>query len=154
MKPFRFRAEAALDLRRKQEDEARLAHAAAAIALDAAEARVVEARLAVDRAAETAASTELGGVESWQMPWHRCWIDRLRLEAGARREEAAVSAAALARAVASMQKAHQRRRTLERLRERSEKRYEMELQRIELKEMNSLAGLRFVARAADQGGRE
>jgi flagellar export protein FliJ len=154
MKPFRFRAEAALELRRKQEDLARVAHAAATTALHAAEVRVVEARQALDLATETSAASERDGIDAWLLTWHRSWIERLRHEASARRDEAAVSAAAFERAVASMRKAHQRRRTLERLRERSEQRYQAEVRRSELKEMNLLAGLRFVAKAADQGGNE
>jgi flagellar export protein FliJ len=152
MKPFRFRAEAALDLRRKQEDEARVTHAAAVAAADAADARLVEARRAVDRAEETSASTGRAGADAWLMTWHRSWIERLRIEVGARRADAAVSAAAVERAAASVRKTHQRRRTLERLRDRSSQRYDADVRRAELKEMNLLAGLRFVARAADEGG--
>jgi flagellar export protein FliJ len=153
VKPFRFRAAAALDLRQKQEDEARLVHAAAVIAAQAADLRVATARADLARAEETSAATGRDGAEAWLMAWHRSWIERLRLEVVARQAQAAVSAAAVESAAASMQKAHQRRRTLERLRDRSAQRYDTELQRAELKEMNLLAGLRFV-RAADEGGRE
>jgi flagellar export protein FliJ len=150
---FRFRAAAALDLRRKQEDEARIAHLAAAAASHAAEAGVAQARSAVNCAAETSAATERAGADAWFISWHRSWIARLRLEVDARQEDAAVSAAAVERAAASMRKAHQRRRTLERLRDRGLRRYDAEMQRRELKEMNLLAGLRYVARTADGGGR-
>jgi flagellar export protein FliJ len=154
MKPFRFRAAAALDLRRRQEDAARLAHAAAETVAAAAAARLVAARGALDHAEQTSAATARGGVEAWLMTWHRCWIDRLRIEAGARQAEAAVSAAAAERAAASVRKAHQRRRTLERLHDRNAERYAAEVQRVELKEMNLLAGLRFVARKADEGDKK
>ena len=154
MKPFRFRAAAALDLRRKREDEARLAHAQAEIESRAAAARVAQARGAVDRAVAESASTAQAGADAWFITWHRSWITRLRLEVDARQKEAAISAAAAERAAASMRKAHQRRRTLERLRDRGVQRYEAEVQRTELEEMNLLAGLRFAGRMADEGGRE
>jgi hypothetical protein len=154
MKPFRFRAAAALDLRRKQEDAARLAYAVAQNAASVADACVVEAHGAVDRAAEARTSTERAGADAWLVSWHRSWIVRLRLEVEARQAEAAVSAAAAECAAASMRKAHQSRRTLERLRDRGVQRYDAEVQRIELKEMNLLAGLRYVARTADEGGSE
>jgi hypothetical protein len=154
MKPFRFRAAAALDLRRRREDEARLAHAQAEIESRAADACVAEARSAVDCAVEASASTERAGADAWFITWHRSWITRLRLEVDARRKAAAISAAAAERAAASVRTAHQRRRTLERLRDRGVERYEAEVQRTELEEMNLLAGLRFVGRMADEGGRE
>jgi flagellar biosynthesis chaperone FliJ len=153
MKPFRFRAAAALDLRRQQEDAARLTHTIAANAARAADARLADAVVAVRGAEQTSAATTRAGVESWLLTWHRCWIDRLRLEAGARRTEAAVSAAAVERAAASVRKAHQRRLTLERLRDRNELRYNAEVQRDELKEMNLFAGLRFAGRSADERNR-
>jgi hypothetical protein len=111
MKPFRFRAAAALDLRRQREDEARLAQAQAEIELRAADGRVAAARGAVERAVEASASTERAGADAWLITWHRSWITRLRLEVAARQHAAAISAAAAECAVASMRKAHQRRRT-------------------------------------------
>jgi hypothetical protein len=69
-------------------------------------------------------------------------------------QRALASAAAATLTAASVQEAHQRRRTLERLRERGLRRYDTDVQRSELKEMNLLAGLRYVARTADEGDSE
>jgi flagellar biosynthesis chaperone FliJ len=153
MKPFRFRAAAALDLRRRQEDDARLLHARAEQAARDAAARVANAGAAVDRAVEERTSTEREGMDAWLMTWHRSWITRLRLDVTVQQQHAVASNAAASRAAASVQKAHQRRRTLERLRERGLRRYDTDVQRSELKEMNLLAGLRYVARA-DEGDSE
>ena len=154
MKPFRFRAAAALDLRRRQEDDARLAHVRAEQEARDAAARVANAGAAVDRAVEERTSTEREGMDAWLMTWHRSWITRLRLDVTVQQQHAVASNATASRAAASVQKAHQRRRTLERLRERGLRRYDTDVQRSELKEMNLLAGLRYVARAADEGDSE
>lgn len=116
--------------------------------------RVSNAGVAVDRAVEERTSTERAGMDAWLMTWHGSWITRLRLDATVQQQRAVVSNAAATCAAAAVQKAHQRRRTLERLRERGLRRYDTDVQRSELKEMNLLAGLRFVARAADEGDSE
>ena len=153
MRPFRFRAEAALDLRRKAEDEAREANAQAEHAWREAKAQagaLREAARAADAAFEIAGRE---GANGGLIGWHRSWIVRRRLEAEAQDRQAAISAVALERAAASMHDAHRRRRMLERLRERGWRQYGLNALRHELREMNLLAGLRYLAHAADEEDR-
>lgn len=152
MLPFTFRAEAALDLRRKQEDEARRALAAAQTAHEAAQARAVAADLNARRAADECLTSQHAGTAAWRLGWHQSWITKLRLEADACQRATAISAGHVERATASVIVAHQKRRTLERLRERARKRYDLEATREHSRAMDALAGMRFVARAAERGG--
>jgi flagellar export protein FliJ len=152
MKPFSFRAEAALDLRRKQEDQARRALADAQTAHEAAQARALAADISARQAADEFLTAQQHGTDAWRFGWHQSWIAKLRLEADACQRATAISAGHVERATASVVVAHQKRRTLERLRERARKRYDVEATREHTREMNALAGLRFVARAAERGG--
>jgi flagellar export protein FliJ len=151
MRPFRFRAQAALLLRRKEEDVARQDLARAERAREAAQARAEAAAATVRQAAEAAHDARQRGVEAWRVDWHRSWITRKQLEADAGRRAAAVSAEAAGHAAAEVTVAYQRRRALERLRERAWRRYQLEVTREEGRAMNELAGLRFLALADSRG---
>jgi flagellar export protein FliJ len=151
--PFRFRAQAALDLRQKEEDAARKRLVEAERASRDASARVDEARARVGQAAESLVSSQSEGAPAWFLGWHRSWMTKQRLEVDARSRDAAVSAAAAERATASVLDAHKRRRTLERLRDRLRHRHAAEAARRERRDMDDLAVLRFLAGEA-QGGTE
>src|SRR5436190_1880775 len=78
MRAFKFRAEAALDLRRRDEQRA-------ATELAGVQARFYEANEAVltmERQRALAMATQVAqaqhGVDAATMFWHRNWIDRLR----------------------------------------------------------------------------
>lgn len=146
MRPFRFRAAAALVMRRKQEDAARQQLAAAETARQCAE----DHARSMDRAAEAARTATVearrDGVEGWRLGWHQSWMTRTRIEAAASRRAAAVSAEAAGRATAAVQLAYQRRRALERLRDKAWQRHHVEVGRQELRDMNELATLRHLAR--------
>jgi flagellar FliJ protein len=150
VRPFRFRPQPALDLRQKQEDDARLRLAEAERAAIAAAARVDEARARVGQADDALMSTQREGSPAWLLSWHRCWIATQRVEVDARSREAAVSVAAVERASTSVRDAFQRRRTLERLRDRLRERHSAEVIRHERREMDMLAGMRHLTHAADQ----
>jgi hypothetical protein len=154
MRPFRFRPQAALDLRIKQEEQALSALALAQKSSDAAALRV---RAAIDGAVSAAGAlvaAQGAGASGSLMGWHRSWIVRQRLEVDARRGEAAISAASLDGATASVRAAHQRRRTLERLRARAGRKYDHDVLHEATKDMTLLAGLRYLTRTADDGGTE
>lgn len=153
MRPFQFRAQPALDLRRKQEDDARRALADAQAAHESAQARAVAADLKLRVAADELVAAQRTGTESWRIDWHQSWMTRLRLEADASQRATAISAATVERATASVVAAFQRRRTLERLRDRARRRYDAEAERQHQRDMNAFASLRFAARAAERGGR-
>lgn len=143
MRPFRFRAAAALEVRRKQERDA-------ATLLARAQARFSEAQLAFDdmeqqrrRALEAAAAQAHRGIDESVLFWHRNWIHRLKatadgLNADVRRQSDAVAAAERAWRVA-----RQKCLALDRLRDRALARHNAKEHREELKVIDELARLRF-----------
>jgi len=146
MSVFRFRAQVALDLRRKQDDDAQRAFGAARQARLAAE-RVAEGE---ERAlAEGNLRASIEEAREWDTSravWYRNWM----------RRQQQVIAAALARVEERRQdelaaadralEARRRVRALERLRDRPWKAFQTEEQRREQKEFDILGGLRYVAR--------
>ena len=149
---FRFRAAAALELQRKREDEARLALARAESAVDAASARQAAAERALAIDGQTLLGVERGGAPAWLLAWHRSWMARRRLERDACGRDVDAARETASHAAAAVRDAHRRRRTLERLRDRAWRRYQLENERHDTRQINELAGLRFVARrTAEQG---
>ena len=152
MQKFRFRAAAALEMRRRAEDRAREILAQATAAREKAQARATEAGVAVDRAGSSFIDHQRTGLERSQIDWHRSWITRLQIEADASRRHAAVSAATAERAAASVAHAFLRRRALEKLRDRAHARYQRDVALEETREMNELAAVRFAAQMEEAKG--
>jgi flagellar export protein FliJ len=152
MRPFRFRAQAALDLRISQEDQALKALALAQASAERARMRADAAIGGVSEADRQFQLAQQDGANGWLIGWHRSWIAKQRLEVDARKREAAVSAVIVERAATSVRDTHRQRRTLERLRDRSRRAYELEAGRQDTREMNMLAGLRYLARADQAKG--
>lgn len=150
MRPFRFRASVVLDLRRKEEDAARKRLVQAQTAADRAETRVLAARQGVVDAAGALDAAQSAGTEGWRLGWHQSWIGKQRLEVEACRQAAVASTAAVEHATASVGSARQRRRALERLRDRAWQRHQLETIRQESREMNMAANLRYFTRAAGE----
>ena len=146
---FRFRAGAALDIRRTQEDAARLASAKADTELESARQRTADARAEARQDGERLVEVQLAGAESWRVQWHRAWIDRQRREVTVRAREADIRSAEAAQAQQAAQEAVKRRRVLERLRDRSWRKYQRAANQQHVKEMNELATLRFVAQITE-----
>ena len=146
---FRFRAAAALDIRRKQEDAARLESAQAELALDTARQRADEARAAVISGGERLVNAQAAGLESWRVQWHRAWIDQQRRQAAARADEAVAKAREAEAAQKAVQEAFKRRRVLERLRDRAARKHRRASDQQHVREMNDLATLRFVAQITE-----
>jgi flagellar export protein FliJ len=151
MRPFRFRARAALQLRQRQHDEALAALARAQADLARAVRRVEDAAHAVKDADErfrAALTTPETGVP---LDWHRSWrtrltTDRQRCEAECRAREADVSQAA-----AHVASTRQRVRSLERLHDNALAAWKQQLAHEEQKTMDSLATLRFTNGARRPG---
>ena len=143
MRSFRFRAQPALVLRQREDDEAQRACAVV-------EARVLAA-LQVEREARHELAEALGGSSVRNAPphqreWHRFWITRL--------QQAIVSAAG---AVAAGQEAHREARlrredtrkrvdALERLRDKARCTYDRAVLADEQRLMDAAGTARFVAR--------
>lgn len=148
MAAFRFRAAAALELRRTQETNAQ-----AALAREEARFRELrEARLALGRTQAQARSGELSreraGTDGTTLSWHRTWM--IQLTASAERLEAQVEAQArvVAEARRAWVEARKRRRALERMRERMWNRFRDDEDRRERRDLDELARLRFVMASA------
>lgn len=152
MHPFRFRAAAVLDLRLAEEDRAKRELAKVRDAHEATLLRADRARQATDDASDEFTAAQRLGTNAAGLSWHQSWIARLRLEADAARSAAATSAANLERATASVTVARQRRRTMERLRDRARQRYDENARRHDTREMNELASVQFAARLSSGGG--
>jgi len=150
MRPFRFRAAAALDHRAKEED-------AAGAALAHAEGRFTAAREkwsgAVARQGEAAAAADAAvraGTASHAVLWHRNWIVSLAALAEARRQEMNRQEAAVAQARQAWFAARRKRLMLDRLRDRALARYRTAERQAEMKEIDELARMRFQLAALDR----
>jgi flagellar export protein FliJ len=144
MAAFRFRAAAALDLRREQER-------AAGVALGRSEARFHEAERAAADAAQarrdaegSLMSTERQGTDQATLVWHRNWIARLAAAADTLAREREHAADETREARRRFYEARQRRLALERLRDRAWHRHQQQELQQELKVIDELARLRFV----------
>ena len=146
MARFRFRAQVALDLRRKQDEDARRALAEAKRVTAVAQRALDEERRVLEEALARAADEESKASDTTRAIWYRNWMKRqqqvielaLRVVETRRAEEQG----AAARAVIARRKL----RALERLRDRMWKAYLVVEQRAEQKELDVLGGLRYVVR--------
>lgn len=149
--PFVFTAQAALELRRREDEDARRALAAAASRRTQAERAVTdaEARLAASlgRASEAEASDP--GVAS--RIWHRNWILGERQRLAALRKALGECEAEAARAADAARAARLRREALERLRERALARWTRADARRDQRIIDELAAVRH--RRLRTGGR-
>lgn len=150
--PFRFRAQAALDLRRRQDDEAQRELGVARHATVAAARVVQQERQTLEDGLARARDDEARAWDTARAIWYRNWItlQKERIAAAEavlvkRREEERTAAE---RAMMTRRKL----RSLERLRERNVKAYQTAELKAEQKEFDVLGGLRFVARQDVPGG--
>jgi flagellar export protein FliJ len=146
MPAFRFRAQAALDLRRSQEELAQREHAVARQALQQAEAHLQDIARARAQAAAAAREAEASAVDMATRTWHRSWMERFKQDVlrqikvvDDRRvaEEQAHQLALLAR---------RKLKALERYRDRVWRAYQLNDRRAEQKAIDELATLRHVTR--------
>jgi len=149
---FRFRAAAALDIRRKEEDAARIALAQAERAVAEADMRLQHARERMDQDGQRFVQEQRVGTEAWRVQSHQAWIERQRRELLVRAQERANKAGEAAAAAQAAREALKRRRVLEKLRDRAWRKHERLAHERHVKEMNELATLRFVAQLAEEGG--
>lgn len=149
MKRFVFRAEVALDLRRRQEDEALRAVAVA-------EERLREARRVLDEATAALSATMRRGGEADGRPdvavqvWYRNWIVRQKQDVARATQAAAAGQADVDLARAHLMLARRKRKSLERFRERALATYVRAEHVDERKALDELGTMRFAV--AKQGG--
>ena len=154
MRPFRFRAARALDLRKQREDDARVALVKAQHAASSAEMRVRATMDQVSVARRELDDVQRQGAPAWRLAWHRSWIVKKTEEVDVSRQDAAAAASTVAQAEAALREAHKEKRVLERLQTRLAARHARDLARFELNEMNDLAGTRYAAAAAERKEQE
>jgi flagellar export protein FliJ len=146
MTPFRFRAAAVLDVRRRQHELAQTQLAHAQQERDAA-ARIVREAEEAGHCAERGyrASLEAGGAAG-ALERHRTWIARRQAETDDRRRQLDERHVAVHHAAADLRHAYTRVRVLERLRDRAWEKYQHEARRRESIEMDYLAVTQFARR--------
>jgi flagellar export protein FliJ len=149
MPRFVFRAAAALDLRRREEETAVRARAAAAAAVERAERAVADARGALTSQLEAGASEH----DPARRLWYRNWIDRKRQEIAHARAMAADRRTALEAAIHRANAAHRDVRALERLRDRLFQAWQTAERRAEQKELDWLGTVRHTMAARDEAAR-
>lgn len=144
MRPFRFRAESALTLRRQHEDQARTLATRAQNAAAVADEALATARTCVDHASAALVAVQTHGAPIWLIDWHRSWIVKQSRDADACHTRAMTAHEVAAKAAEVLREAHRKRRVLERLRDRLRVRHAREVDRLELAQMNELATMRYL----------
>ena len=142
MSDFRFRAAAALELRRQQERAAAAAYGRADVAWRDATALVEQARAARQSAQNTLTDVQGRGTDIATLLWHRNWISHAAEAVNRLARDVTVRAKAVHEAERIWREARQRHRALERMRERAWRRFQDEEQRRELKRIDELAIIR------------
>ena len=145
MKPFRFRAQAAIDLRQREYDAARRVLARASLDLRAAEEVRTEADVRIIAAREQGAREMRGTLDTARWQWHQSWILRLEHERAVCAADVAARERDVARAAAAAQKARQRVEALERFRDKARRAWDHAVEAEEQKQIDVLATLRHVA---------
>ena len=151
-RPFKFRGQAALDLRRRQDDEAQRVLADAVRARQQAETNVDTASSAVDESMQAARKALESPASVTLHQWHRNWIVSKRQELAASRTALAKSRAAERLAQQQAYAARRALRVIERWRDRARRRYEAEQRRVERIELDAIGGLQYAARLQARGG--
>jgi flagellar export protein FliJ len=143
--PFKFRAQAALDLRTRELQDAQRQLARAEGDRDAARLRVQHADEALDGARTQAAAAERTATDCTALQWYRFWILRLSHERKAHAAALAAREEAVKRAAAACMRAEQKREALDRFREKARLGYEAAEAAAERKLIDELATRRYVA---------
>ena len=150
MRPFSFRAERALELRKKHEDDARLVLTRAQNVAAMADAKLETAQAGVARARQELVKIQTEGSPIWRIDWHRSWILKGTRDTETCRQQSQAAHAVVTQATQALSEAHRKRRVLERLRDRLAARHAHAMERHELAEMNELATMRFLIAQREQ----
>jgi flagellar export protein FliJ len=151
MRPFKFRAQVVLDLRKRQDDEAQRKLAIATRERAVAETRVDAASTAVEESMQRAREALESRAWGDSREWHRNWIVSRRKELAVQREGLAKSRAAEQLARQRAGDARRALRSLERWFERAWRRHQQALRRFEQRELDEVGAMRHVAQSRAQG---
>jgi flagellar export protein FliJ len=144
MREFRFRAQAALDLRRRQFDAARRELADAERVRDEAQGRVAAASEALRAARDAGSARAHRAGTITDCHWYRFWILRLEHERNADVVLLASKQALVDAVRVACRAAQQRCQSLERFRERALEKHQAAEAALERKLVDELATRRFV----------
>jgi flagellar export protein FliJ len=147
---FRFRAQVALDLRRRQLADAQANLAKAERDRDAAREGVARADAAVADAQRAGAAQISNRHSAADLEWYRFWILRLDHERKAARTRLQARAADVITATAACLHAKQKCESLEKLREKALHAYRLEEDALERKLIDELATRRFTSQHKEQ----
>ena len=143
MRAFKFRAQAALDLRTRQLQEMQRQLARAEGVRDAARLRLAQADGDLERARAQAAEAQRSSAPVTELEWYRFWILRLVHERGAHAAMLAAREQDVARATAACVAANQRRESLDRFKDKARAAHDAAQQAAEMKLIDELATRRF-----------
>jgi flagellar export protein FliJ len=146
MTPFRFRAAAVLDVRRRQHELAQTQLAHAQQERDAAARLVCEAAEAGRGADREYRASLDAGAAAGALERHRNWMARLQAETDDRRRQLEERHLAVHHSAADVRHAYTRVRVLERLRDRAWRKYQVEVRRREAIELDYLAVIQYARR--------
>jgi flagellar export protein FliJ len=149
MAGFRFRAAAALEWRRRQEDAAAAVLAQAESAFRDATHALESAKASRAEAQQGAACADRRGIDAATHQWHRNWISYWTAAIARRALDATRAAAAVNDARRVWHEARRKRLALERLRDRAYQRHRQAEARLEQKALDEIARLRFLAAVED-----
>ena len=142
---FKFRAQAALDLRTRQLQEAQRELARAEGDREVARRRLAAAEQSLVEARATASEAQQTITDCSALQWYRFWILRLEHERKAHVATLAARDEAVARAAAICQQAQQKKESLHRFRDKARAGYEAEEAAAERKLIDELATRRYAA---------
>jgi flagellar export protein FliJ len=152
MRPFVFRAQVALDLRRRRDDEAKRDLAAANSAVADAQSALEQTVAARARALDDAKAAEANATDTVTLEWYRNWITSQQRDVARRQETLDDRRTAATAARERATRTHMDVRVLEKLKERASKTYDLAVRREEQKAIDWLAVLRSVSRDGQAGG--
>jgi len=142
---FRFRAQAARELRRREYEVAQRQLAETERDRSVAEGRLQRAAEAVTEAQRAARDAQARGLAAHEIGWYRSWIDRLVYERHAHTHILDACTQRVADAATACQHAHQRWEALERFYEKAKRAHEAAESAAERKLIDELATRRYVA---------
>ena len=152
MTPFVFRAQAALDLRRRQDDEARRTLAQAESLLRQARQALDEAQAMLEDACSRARDVDASDADMTARIWYRNWIVLHKQRIARCRDEHEARRRAAEDAKARARVARRQRQSLERFRERAWQDYVQAERRAEQKALDELGTVRFTVARTHAGG--
>jgi flagellar export protein FliJ len=148
---FKFRAQAALDLRRREYDAAQRQLAETQRDLHLAQSRQQQAAQVVIDATQRAAEAQTQAAAVHELEWYRFWIARLVHEREAHIALVRTREQRVAEATRACQRAHQKREALERFYDKARQAYDAAEAANEMKLIDELATRRYAAAQAVRG---